>query len=596
MLGEQDLHVVEGTRARKGRRLRVLASLLGTVIGTVVGLASAHAQGITGAQPFSGRSIDTITIRITNPSADSAFNARVEDSVRRALGLFPGATYSEERITFALGAARRNAAIDDLTYDPLPSATGGVDLTVTVTLREGAQPAEGRGMAVTGRAADFPLLLDRNGTYIKFRLDALSLYYANNNAWYGRPDLMLAGNPLAQGEPAGRGYDDWVEGYVHYGVSGIAPLGERLYAYAALSGMTTGSYGQELFTDETRTYTDVEDAYVGLVGGNVDEAGNRLTFNASAGRQRFTLANGFLIVNTAANGEERAALQANARWANDLLVLGQVAYNEYKFEAFYVDPDELPLLDSKTVYAGVNFETKPLAGLMLAATYLTVPESEAGYFGPTGTVIGGRDGLRVYDARFTYEPRPTGAGGPFFGGEYARQSNREFAMDARAGWLEAGYHFTQARWSPTVSYRISYFSGDDPATSTYERWDPLLSGGSGEQWVQGANHYKVVQDGNVIAHRLQGRLRLAPRVEIVPQLWAFKADELNNIGGNPALSFLSDDELGYEAIVTVKWFKSRNTYVHGQIAYTRPGQAVEDALEGTQEDWLSVAAFIRYSF
>lgn len=43
---------------------------------------------------------------------------------------------------------------------------------------------------------------------LRFKLDALGLYYANNNAWYGRPDLMLNGNPLVEGRPACRGYDD----------------------------------------------------------------------------------------------------------------------------------------------------------------------------------------------------------------------------------------------------------------------------------------------------------------------------------------------------------------------------------------------------
>lgn len=48
-----------------------------------------------------------------------------------------------------------------------------------------------------------------------------------------------------------------------------------------------------------------------------------------------------------------------------------------------------------------------------------------------------------------------------------------------------------------------------------------------------AHHFKVVQDSNVTAHRIQLRLRPSPKFEIVPQLWAFRADTLNSIGGNP---------------------------------------------------------------
>lgn len=436
----------------------------------------------------------------------------------------------------------------------------------------------------------------RGETYLRFKLDAFSLYYGNGNAWYGRPDLMLAGNPLMQGKAAGRGYDHWAEAYLHYGFYGITPLGEGLSFYGVLSAMTTWSQGQELFTDKTRSHTQVEDAYLGIVGGHVDGRGNRLVFNLTAGRQRFTLANGFLIANTAANGGERAALQANARWSSDLLVLGQIAYNDVKLEAFYLDPDELPLLDTDTRIGGLNLEATPLSGLSLGASYLTVPKSGANYFGPDGSVAGSRERLRVHDLRLAYQPNPAGASGPFFGAEIARQTHRNFDMDARAGWAELGYHFADARWAPTISYRVSYFSGDDPATSAYERWDPLLSGGTGEQWVQGVNHFKVVLDSNVVAHRIQARFKMSPRIEVVPQLWAFRADELNNIGGNPALSVLSDDELGYEANVTVKWFKSKNTYIHGHVAYTVPGSAAKAALGGSAKDWLSVMAFVRYAF
>jgi hypothetical protein len=423
----------------------------------------------------------------------------------------------------------------------------------------------------------------------------LSLYYANDNAWYGRPDLMLAGNPLVSGTPAGPGWDQWAEAYLHYGLYGITPLSDNLFVYGGLSAITSMSRGQELFTDEARTYTGVEDAYVGFVTGNTDDAGNRLTFNLSAGRQRFTLANAFLIANTAFNGNERAALQANARWASDMLVLGQIGWNNTKFEAFYVDPDELPILDTETVITGVNVESVVRPGLLLGASYLTVPESTQKYFSPTGGIAGTREGLNLWDLRFTYT-HPGGTSGVFGGAEMGRQSNDNFDMDARAGYAEIGYSFTEAKWTPAVSYRLSYFSGDDPATATYERWDPLLSGGNGEQWVQGANHFKVVQDSNVIAHRLQARLRVAPKVEVVPQLWAFYADQTNNIGGNPALTFMTDDEYGYEANVTVKWFASRNVYVHGHIAYTVPGQSVTDALGGTEKDWLSAMVFVRYAF
>jgi hypothetical protein len=569
------------------------------VVGAMLGIPSlAVAQvGIANSGPFDQREIQSVTVRITNPSTDQAFNQRIEDAVRRGIRLFPGERYSDQAISLALAqVTRRIPQIASADFEPSPSTMGGVDVQVTVVLGDGVQPPGGRGIAATGNLRDFPLILDRNGTILKFRLDMFTLFYGNNNAWYGQPDAMLAGNPLVQGTPAGAGWSDWAESYVQYGVYGITPITENLYAYGSLSAITSASVGEELFTNETRSYTFWEDAYVGLVGGNIDAKGNSLTFNIAAGRQRFTLANAFLIANTASNGWDRAALQANARWASDMLVLGEIAYNQTKVQAFYLDPDELPIIDTETRIAGVNIETFPVDGLMIGGSVLTVPESTASYFGPTGSVVGTREGMQLVDARFNWTVNPQGIAGPYFGAELARQTNRNFDMDARAGWAEVGYSFADSTWSPTLSYRLSYFSGDDPLTVAYERWDPLLSGGTGEQWVQGSNHFKVVQDANVMAHRLQAIVRVAPKVEIVPQLWAFYADSLNNIGGNPALTYLTDDEYGYEANVTVKWFQSRNLYVHGQIAYTVPGDGVQNALGGDAGNWLSAMAFIRYSF
>ena len=83
-----------------------------------------------------------------------------------------------------------------------------------------------------------------------------------------------------------------------------------------------------------------------------------------------------------------AAYSLNARWASDLLVLGQVRYNNTKFEAFYLRPDELPVINTNTGLAGVNIEARPLPGLMTAASYVTAVKGDYAYYGPTGQVIG----------------------------------------------------------------------------------------------------------------------------------------------------------------------------------------------------------------
>ena len=151
--------------------------------------------------------VETVTVSIENPSRDAALNQRIEDNVRRSLGLFPGDAFQEDHAAFVISRMRRNPSIGDITYSYALGASGGLEVIFNVKLREAATAASGRGYLLTKNSSDLPVLYDKDGTYLRVKADALSLYYANNNAWYGNPSAMLAGNPLVKGKPAGAGYD-----------------------------------------------------------------------------------------------------------------------------------------------------------------------------------------------------------------------------------------------------------------------------------------------------------------------------------------------------------------------------------------------------
>lgn len=546
-----------------------------------------------------GASIERIDVVLMNPSPDQAVNARVTDLIRRSLRLFPSDRFSRSAAEMGLAQARRSGSVEDTKLSVMPGGGGDLIVVVEVKLPEGRGQAPARGALLTGQVSDLPVLLDRGGSLLTTKLEALPMAYSNANAWYGRPDLFLNGNPLVDGKAAGRGTTGWAEGFLHAGVYGMTPLSDTSLAYAGLSGIFSASAGRELFTDATRKHWGTEDAYVGLVGGQTSEQGQRLLWNLTAGRKRFAIGDGFLIANTASNGSTRGALQSNPRWAADKLVLGQVRYNRALAEAFYLDPDELPVVDSNTRIAGINFEASPHPGWDVGATYLKVLGSNFSYFAttpasPSGAKLG-RDGLEVFDARARWQPGQSGA---FVAAEAALQRNSRFDMRAPGVTAEVGYRFSQAPWRPDVSYRIAKFSGDDGSTARFERWDPLLSGGNGEQWVQGINHFKIFQNSNLIAHRLQFRLRPSPRFELVPQFWVFLADSTTNLGGNPALSYLGGRRLGHEINITGKWFVSRNVFVQGHLAATFPGSGVRNApgVGGGLDPWLSAMVFVRLAF
>jgi hypothetical protein len=358
-----------------------------------------------------------------------------------------------------------------------------------------------------------------------------------------------------------------------------------------VSGIYSASAGRELFTDQTRDFLGVEDAYIGFVGGVTTEQGDRFVWNVSAGRQRFSISDGFLIANTASNGGHRAALQSNPRWSADQLLLMQLRYNNLKAEIFYLDPDELREVDSRTKLAGLNLEGRVMPGLQIGGMFLKAVKSEFQYY--TTSDVFSREGLRVYNARFRWQPFAASAG-PFLAGEAALQRHDHIDMRAHAWTSEIGYSFANdLPWQPTVSYRYASFSGDDPATKRFERWDPLLSGENGERWVQGINHFKMFQDSNLVTHRFQMRLRPVPKIELVPQFWVFRADQLQNLGGNPAFSSLENRNLGTEANLTAKWFISPKLMLQGHVAVTFPGSAIKKALGAPADPWVSTMVFLR---
>lgn len=571
--------------SRDARRPRLVAALIAMAFMTNAVLAQSPVEQDEGMR------IERIDVRILNPSSDPSLNARVTDLVRRSLQLFPSDRFSRATAEFGLARARRQGPIADSVLSLEPGMTGGIAVVVDVTLAEAVR-TEARGALLSGELSDFPVLYDRAGSYLKARLESVSMYYGNADAWYGQPEVFLNGNPLVSGDTPGSGYEQWGEGFVHVGGYGITALNDSLNVYAGASAIASGSVGQELFTDDTRGHIGIEDAYLGIVGGRRTPTGHRLVFNFSAGRQRFSIADGLLIANTAANGGERAALQSNPRWAADFLGLAQLRYDNTKVELFYLDPDELPPLDSETKLVGLNLESR-VNRFELGATVLTVPESTFGYF--TATERLSRRRLQVYDARFRWQPDSAGPG-PFLGMEAALQRNADFPMRAYALTGELGYVFARSRWTPTISYRYAVFSGDDPSTDRFERWDPLFSGGNGEQWVQGINHFKLFQDSNLVTHRLQARLKPTPMSEIVPQLWRFRAESTTNLGGNPALSFLRGADLATEANVTFKWFVSRQVMLQGHVAVTFPTDVVERTVGVNLDPWFSAMGFVRIAF
>ena len=574
----------------------LLAALLASSVPFV---AQAQQQGLAQQQgngwQDSGSRIESVRVHILGLELDPQGEARLADQVRRTLALYPQGGFDRFFADAGIAKIRRLGGVASASYSASPGVAGGLEITVDVIARSETEAAPEAAGVVPSRttAPAFPTLYSRDGTYLKFALSSAVNFNVNDHAWFGRPDALLAGNPLVDGAP-GTGIFAERSAFLELGLYGITPITQSAYVYAGSSYLMTGSNGQDMFENRDRVYGAVEDAYGGLVGGFTTDRGDRLVWNVSGGRKKFSIGDGFLIGGTSGNGGERAMINYSPRWAAEQLLLGEVRFNIAKLQVFSVDPDEMPEVDSHTRVEGANLEIQSTPRLLVATTYLRVPESNYSYFLPDFSQRS-RAGLRVYDGRFDWLP-PPGQSGPVVRGEFAQQTNANFPMLATGYWAEFGWTFAPARWSPRVTYRYAYLSGDDPRTTRYERWDPLLMGISPWDWVQGMNNGKVWGNSNRISQRLQLEVRPRPDVQLISQYWSFRADQFNNTGGLAVLTTLTSKDLGSEFNLMGRWFITRNLMFQAQIAFTQPGAALTNALADTKAPWTFFNTFVRVSF
>lgn len=546
-----------------------------------------------GGNYFEGKNIEAVYIEYRNTLKDSLNQKNLEAKIAFIFQVYPQTSMRTILIDAYIAKINQLPEVEDAFYDIRPSQTGDLIITLSIKLSIKAEEKSSKsGLLVDGK--EFPTLYLDNKSLLTTKFALSEMLYSNNNAWYSRDDIMLQGNPLVN-NPASKGYTGWVEGWISGGIYGITTLSSKrkIYLYGGTSVIMSASAGRELFTDESRIYTALDDAYLGVFGTKSFSKGNLLSYNISFGRQQFSIGNGFIIRNTASNGGERAALQLNPRWAADYVGITSIKLNKLLLQVFQINPDELSIIDSKTIINGINFETGLNYSNKIGASLMRVPQSSFAYYTPTGAIYS-REGLWLYNLRY-YKNLAPKQSGLLLKTELAHEQNSNFDMSAFAGYGEIGWNFANSKTSPIVTYRFSYFSGDDPNTNTFERWDPLLTGGNGEDWVLGANHFKIVQNSNLISHKIQANFKWGKKVELVPQYFYFSAANNNNIGGNPALSHMIKKEYGQEINLSWKYFHSRKWYFHGHFAQTIPGAGVQKALNHNSKSWFSAMLFFRYS-
>ncbi|MEG2177722.1 MAG: alginate export family protein [Bacteroidales bacterium] len=542
---------------------------------------------------YEGYRIQSIKFDFAQLPSDTLIANECMQKVERAFKLYPQTQYSAFMALYYVSQVKLLSFVENAELNLMPFTDNGVEVILRVRLFSDTSKVS-KNENIFKNIRSFPVIYSSERAFITTKFASAEMLYTNNNAWFAQPTSLLDGNPLVH-HPQGAGYAAWLEGFASLGFYGVVKIFPKinLSMYGGINYLVSFSVGPELFTNKARFYGDIEEAYGGFISSGRTKGGHLYYYNILYGRKQFTLGDGFLIVNTSMNGDNKAALQLNPRWAAQNIFQAGFAWDRLAFQIFRFKPNELPILNSHTLINGLNLELGNKDRMLIAASFLQVPQSTYRYYLPDGTVHT-RDGLQVYNLRI-FRNAPIGKGGFFFKAEGAYERNANFKMSAWAYYGEIGWRFATTKTMPMLSYRYATFSGDNPNTKSYNRWDALYTGGNGEQWVQGSNMYKIVQNSNEISHRLQ--LSIAPirKLQLVGQVWLFYAPQKMNLGGNPALSILKSKIYGSEYNLTVKFFYSRHWYFHLNTAYTLPGNAIREVVSNTK-NWFCLSVFARYSF
>lgn len=591
------------SKRRRGARWALLALLPCVALGqtggvgtSAGGVGASGGPGYTATEPLPPGSILSGVDVVVSDIPDQVDEADLVDAVRRALAIDSGATWNSTLGAAALARVRSQPGVRDAFFTGVPDR-GGSRYRLIVNVRAGdTEVLERSGLLVRDGEGGFPVLYRDARSYLKLELSGGHGVFSDGNPWFGRPEVFTQGNPLVQDPATGANTGDratWAESLLQLGVAGVTPLSEAdVYGFGAVSGIGVLAYGQDIFRDDARSSFDLEKAYFGLLYAP-DETDLRLKL--SAGRQNYTLNSGFLVSQFGSqwNAGPRPGVYLAPRTTQDMSVVGTAKYRNWTTTFFSLDPNELESIESDTRLLGLNVAQAGLGRWSWDVTGMHVPRSKTVYRAPDGQPRG-REGLWTAAAHLRMGTRPERPDF-WFESEIAHQTHDDFDMDAWAGYGELGYYARTTRWTPSVSYRLAAFSGDDPDTSRYERFDSLYSGGL-DHWLQGISINKLLTQSNRISHRVRLNVAPVPKLNLTLDLYRHVADERNNLGANPALGTLESRDLGDEIQLTARWQLRPNVLVLGIASAAFPGKAIEAAAAGDTDPWTTLQLQLFWGF
>lgn len=577
------------------RLLALLVALASPAAAQTTG-ATGNATGLGGPGTVDVPALaDGSTIAAVEVEISGEAGGDLAAQARRAFGLAPGLGFDPIVAESALGRVRALPGVRDASYRlAVDRATRSLVVVLRVTA-DAAAPGGPAGILAGQGLAGFPTLWRDERSLVTFIANGGFGGFSEGQPWFGQPLAFTRGSPLVTNPPQGAGTGrraSWGEAYVEYGIGGATRIRDSdLYAYGAVTGLAAITAGRDIFRDDTRSSDELNRAYAGLIWAPAD--GPRI--NASYGRQPFTLEDGFLIARFTQrlNAGWLPGVYLSPRTAADQAALVSARWDRWTFNGFWLEPNNSVDILSRTQLLGGSLRYDVDRHSSAAVNAIYVPSSDTRYGVPGAASPGGREGLLTLAARGRWAD-PAVLPGLWIEGALAHQTNQNFPMSAWGGFAQIGYLARDLPWTPSLSYRYSAFSGDNPATTRYERFDTLYSGGL-DEWLQGITMGKVLTQANRATHRV--RLNVSPweGTNLTLDWYLNRAMELNNIGATPALSQLTSRNLGQEWQLVLRMPINEKLYFLGVAGIAQPGDAIR-AATGASSNWTTLQAQLFWTF
>jgi hypothetical protein len=405
-----------------------------------------------------------------------------------------------------------------------------------------------------------------------FNLDAGYGVFGFDNSLYlnPRPD-----------DPSGDLGDNWTEGNVKAGLSGVYKVsgGSEWYGKVSAVGEGTYSTAPDLVGGNATSF-GVEDLYIGWRSGSSIGGGENV-LDFTVGKTQYRLGHGMLLFDGHSEGGSRGGYWTNARKAFEMAAIGRFNSGPNKVEVFYLDRDELPESDSGSKLVGANYEYSFNEDNVLGATYMKWSAKES--------VRPARDGMEVYNLRAYVTPFSS-LKQLSFEGEWAQEENDEL-IDSMAWTLQASWQFA-GPWTPKLTYRYAFFEGDDPNTTKNENFDGLFTGfyDWGTWWQGEIGGGYLLSNSNLISSQL--RIHTKPTESISTGLIFFDFSLDHPEAFDPVVTSSS---AGTELDWYMDWSVTSNFTLSFIAALGQPGKAVEQST-GRTENFTYGMIFGAYSF